>query len=199
MGAVKKITEKNSPSERQNTMKSEQSFSTDNDISLENLRAHFEEAARSLRGAALGQFQRNAKQVFCQACYEGDIEKIMYFLDGLPTYFDWLSRDCLNDYKGISWACFGKQFDVIQLLALRQGPDVFLGFDFDVALEVLHQARDEHAPLQHIAFDEWHGRSTVEAVHKVAVRENDRRLIVSIADVIEENLDRLFEQIGVSG
>lgn len=180
-------------------MNSEQSFSTDKDISLEDLRTHFEEAATNLRGAALGQFQRNAKQAFCQACYEGNMEKIVYFLDELPPYFEWLSRDCLNDYKGISWACFGKQFDVIQLLATRQGPDVFLGFDFDVALEVLNQARDENAPLHHIAFDEWHGRSTVEAVHKVAVRENDRRLIVTIADVIEDNLDRLFEQIGVSG
>lgn len=46
-------------------------------MSPEDLGIHFEEAAKTLRGAGLGQFQRNAK--------------IVYFLDGLPSYFDWLS------------------------------------------------------------------------------------------------------------
>lgn len=165
-------------------------------MSLEDLRAHFDEAAKSLRGAALGQFQRDAKQAFCQACYEGDIKKIVYFLDGLPSYFSWFSKDCLTDYRGISWACFGKQFEAIRLLASRQCPEVFLGYDFDVALEVLHQARDESALLRDIEYDEWHGQSTVETVHNVAVRENDKRLIAVIADFIEENLDCVFEQVG---
>ncbi|KPP97776.1 hypothetical protein [Marinobacter sp. HL-58] len=65
-----------------------------------------------------------------------------------------------------------------------------------MALEVLNQARDENALLHHIDYDEWHGQSTVGAVHKVAVRENDKRLIAVIADLIEETLDRVFEQIG---
>lgn len=83
-------------------MNNNQSLKTLSSMSPEDLGIHFEEAAKTLRGAGLGQFQRSAKKAFCQACYEGDIAKIVYFLDGLPSYFDWLSRERLNDYKGIS-------------------------------------------------------------------------------------------------
>jgi len=157
----------------------------------------FEDAATNLRGAELGPFQRRAKQTFCQACFDGDVDKVLFFLDGLPEFFTWLSKECANDANAVSWACYGKQTQIVRLISERQDPETFIGFDFDVALEILDQARDDEAPLKPIDYDQWHGRSTAEAIHKVAIRENDKSLLRVVADVLEKNLDKFFEQIGV--
>lgn len=169
----------------------------DRSASVQKLQSVFEQAAANLRGAELGSFQRQAKQTFCQACFDGDKDKVLFFLDGLPKFFAWLSKECANDANGVSWACYGKQIEIVRLISERQDPETFIGFDFDVALEILNQARDEDAPLAPIAYDQWHGHSTAEAIHKVAIRENDKDLLRAIADVLERNLDEFFEQIGV--
>lgn len=178
-------------------MSSVKSSFVDNTVSIQQLPNIFEEAATNMSGADLGRFQRDAKQLFCQACYEGDIKKVLFFLDRLPKFFVWLSKECLNDSTGVSWACYGRKTNVVRLISERQDPEIFIGFDFDVALEILHQARDEGSPLKAIEYDQWHGRSTVEAIHKVAVRENNRELLLAVADIIEKNLDRFFQQIRV--
>jgi len=131
--------------------------------------------------------QFRVEKAFCRLCFEGDLERVSYFLDGLPASLAPLSGQLLEKSFGIgiAWAAYGDQHHVIEYICQNLDDEALLGNDFHHALDVLTpvgEALSGPGP--------WAPDGAVAAVCKVASERNCPELM----DVLEPFVDRALDR-----
>lgn len=129
--------------------------------------------------------QFRVEKAFCRLCFEGDLERVSYFLDRLPAPLAFLSGELLQKGFGLAWAAYGDQHQIIQYICQKLDDELLLGNDYRHALEVVTpegEVPDEQNP--------WQPDCAVTTVCKVASERNRPALVHVLEPFVDRALDR---------
>ena len=129
--------------------------------------------------------QFRVEKAFCRFCFEGDLERVSYFLDGLPAPLVSLSGKLLQKGFGLAWAAYGDQHRVIEYICQKLDDESLLGNDYRHALEAV-------TPVPGIldGHNQWQPDCAITTVCKVAFERNRPALINILEPFVDRALDR---------
>lgn len=129
--------------------------------------------------------QFHVEKAFCRSCFEGDLERVSYFLEGLPPPLADMSVEFLHKGFGIAWAAYGDQRHVIEYICQRLDDEMLLGNDYLHALDAVTQVGQDTAGQ-----GQWQPDCALATVCKVAWERNSPTLI----DILEPFVDRALDR-----
>ena len=129
--------------------------------------------------------QFHVEKAFCRSCFEGDLERVSYFVEGLPPALAGISDQILQKGFGLAWAAYGDQHHIIEYICQRLDDEILFGNDYRHALDAV-------TPVGELTVgqDQWQPDCALVTVCKVASERNSPALINILEPFVDRALDR---------